>query len=102
MRISSASTEYVRIPVAATKNGATYDPTGDTVQMGFSLAGDTGAPSTWYAATWETSPTGQWAICLIGPAGVTQLDPGTYIPYVKIADSPEIPVIRAQGFVEVY
>jgi hypothetical protein len=100
LAISSASTEYIRVPVASERSGAPYDPTGDTVVMAF-LAG-AGPPESgdWKTASWDTDvttyPPTYLAQCLIGPSGGTvTLTAGVWSVWVKITDSPEVPVRRA-------
>ena len=91
--ISALSTEYLRFPVAATVNGATVNPTGDTVQFAFPAAAS--APVTWFAGSWETTAAGTYvARVLVGPTGgVITLTAGSYYDvYIKITDSPETPV----------
>lgn len=96
LRISSLSTEYVRVPVTATKNGLPYDPTSSTVQMAFPGYGVEPITGDWKSASWETQGGNYWARCLIGPSGGTiTLADGFYDVWVKIADSPETPVRRA-------
>jgi hypothetical protein len=94
------STQYVLVPVAATKAGASYNPTGDVVQMAFMpTATQVPGPGDWIAASWQTNTSNllypYLAQCLVGPSGTTTLGIGTYVIYVKIADSPEIPVLIA-------
>lgn len=102
MRISSASVEYVRVPISAREAGSAVDPTADTVTMAFT-AGTT--PTTWIAATWETdtttTPTTYYARTLVGP-GNTVLAAGTWTVWVKVTDSPEVPVLQAPVALTVY
>ena len=90
--IYALSTEYVRLQVAATVGGSTYNPTADTVQFAFPTSGV--QPTTWYSGSWETINGLYYARCLVGPTGgVTTLTAGTtYDVWVKITDSPEVPV----------
>lgn len=96
--LSHLATEYVLIPIAATKSGQPYNPTGDTVQFAF-MPTPTQVPqvSDWVSGSWDTDTASviypYSAKCLVGPAGTTSLGIGTYIIYVKITDSPEIPVL---------
>lgn len=85
--------------MSATKLGLPYNPTSKTVQLAFPVSGQ--APATWVDGTWETTPSQYLARALVGPGGAIQLDPGTYDVYVKITDDPEIPVVAAQGELEV-
>jgi len=99
MTISSASLEYVPVRVKVRKAGAVYDPTGDTVTMAFLQAGATPTSGDFKAATWETDTTSipgtpiYRALCLVGPSGTTQLAAGVWTVWVKVTDSPEIPVL---------
>lgn len=93
--ISSLSTVYVQVPVAAVVNGVAYNPTGDTVQMAFPA--NSANPATWYPASWTDGPgSGAYlAQCLVGPgSGGVDLATGTYGIWVQITDNPEIPVIN--------
>jgi hypothetical protein len=95
MIIASSSTIYVNVPVQATVAGQPYNPTADTVQMAF-VAGPA-QPVTFYAGNWVTTVQGTYiARCLVGPAnsGVV-LAPGLYACWVKVTDSPEVPVLPA-------
>lgn len=91
---SVLSRQYV--PVLVTAAAAT--PTSDTVQMAFVASGDPQSGD-WNAASWapqENLPTTQGiAQCLVGPGGTIALETGTYTIWIKITDSPEIPVQRA-------
>ena len=96
--LSQLATEYVLIPVAATKAGRPYNPTSDTVQFAFAATA-TYVPQNadWVSGSWDTDTTNilypYSAKCLVGPSGTITLGIGTYIIYVKITDSPEIPVL---------
>jgi hypothetical protein len=92
------STEYVLVPVSATKNGAPYNPTSDTVQFAFMpTATQFPGVSDWVAGQWDISsgnPIYPYnAKCLVGPGGTITLAIGTYVIYIKVTDSPEIPVL---------
>jgi hypothetical protein len=97
MQISQTSLQYVRVPVTASVLGAAYNPTSDTVQMAFLADGAVPQSGDWKVASWETDVvTGQYrAKCLVGPSGTVTLTAGTYRIFVKISDSPEIPVLEA-------
>ena len=96
--MSHLATEYVLIPVAATRSGLPYNPTADVVQFAF-MPTPTQVPgnSDWVTGSWDTDTTSviypYSAKCLVGPAGATNPGIGTYVIYVKITDSPEIPVL---------
>jgi hypothetical protein len=99
---SVLSTEYIQIPVWASRQGQPYDPSGDVVQFAFTRPGD--EPDTWVAGDWWTAaqPDGSWvAFVLVGPAnGGTALTPGVWDIWVMIADTPEVPV-RVTGTLEI-
>ena len=98
--LSHLSTQYVLIPVSATKNGSSYNPTSDTVQFAFAPT-PTYVPqnSDWVSGSWITNSSNilypYSAQCLVGPGGTTSLGLGTYQIYIKISDSPETPVLVA-------
>ena len=102
---SHLSTEDVNIPLNAIKSGVTYNPTGDTVQFAF-MPTPTQVPqlSDWVPGSWDSVPSRvlypYTAKCLVGPSGTVTLGIGTYIIYLKITDSPEIPV-RIAGQLQV-
>jgi hypothetical protein len=96
--VSHLATEYVLIPVSATKSGLSYNPTADVVQFAFMpTATQVPGSSDWVTGSWDTDTASliypYSAKCLVGPAGTTTLGLGTYVIYVKITDSPEIPVL---------
>lgn len=94
------STQYLLVPVEATKAGAVYNPTADTVQFAF-MPTPTQVPgnSDWVSGSWQTNTASVLypysARCLVGPAGTTNPGLGNFVVYVKITDSPEIPVLIA-------
>lgn len=91
MIIASSSTEYVNVPILATIAGTPYNPTADAVQMAF-VTGPS-QPTVFFAGDWVTTVQGTFiAQCLIGPAGPNVLAPGLYTVWIKITDSPEVPV----------
>lgn len=93
---SHLALKNIFIPVAATRLGLPYNPTGDTVQFAF-MPTPTQVPQQGdlVSGAWETWTTDilypYRAKCLVGPGGTIVLGIGTYIIYVKITDSPEIP-----------
>lgn len=101
-KIYATSTEDVLVPVEATISGVQLDPTTDVVAMAF-IPVDQEKPLTgdWKVAGWETDPTGAqpryYARATIGPGGVIALTGGgtRYGVYVRITDSPEVPVLRS-------
>jgi hypothetical protein len=96
--LSQLATEYVLIPVAATKAGIPYNPTSDTVQFAFMpVATQVPQNTDWVSGSWDTDTTNiiypYSAKCLVGPSGTITLGIGMYVIYVKITDNPEIPVL---------
>ena len=91
--IYTASAEWVRVRVAATKLGVAYSPASDTVQIAFVAPGSSIASATWNNATWETvaATSTYYAGVLVGTGGVV-LAAGTYSVFCKVTDSPETPV----------
>lgn len=100
--ISSFSTEYLQVPIQAVVNGAPYNPTSDSVFMAFVPSGSTNYPVTWFQGSWSTTVQGTFlAQCLLGPgAGGVTLPAGMYTVWVKINDSPEVP-IKPVGTVQI-
>lgn len=100
IQINHLSTEYILVPVQATKAGNAYNPTSDTVQFAF-MTTPTQVPqvSDWVSGSWDTDSSNflypYSAKCLVGPSGTITLTVGTYVIYVKIQDNPEIPVLTA-------
>ena len=98
--ISHLSTQYVLIPVAVTKQGLPYNPTSDVVQFAFMPTATQVPQNTdWQVGSWDTAAANVLypysAKCLVGPSGAVTLGIGTYIIYIRIADSPEVPVLIA-------
>lgn len=91
---SSLSLQYVQAQVQATVQGAPYDPTADSVQFAFTFPGV--QPTAWLAGSWGgTAPNGAFiAQCLVGPGGAVALTAARYDMWIKVTDSPEIPVIN--------
>jgi len=95
---SVLSTNYLQVLIT-TKAPAGYNPTGDPVAMAFTpltypLTSPTAAY--WVTGQWVTFPgPAYWCEALVGPAnGGTALTLGTYQVWVKISDSPEVPVLQ--------
>jgi hypothetical protein len=100
--IASASLEYIRIPVSVTIAGIPYNPTADSVQMAFTSTMREPVFGDWNQGSWETTGAGSfYALCLIGPGGSVVLTAGTWFVWVKIADTPEIPV-KAAGSITIF
>jgi hypothetical protein len=94
--MSHLSLKYYIVPVAATKAGVSYNPTGDAVQFAF-MPTATQVPqvSDLVTGSWDANPSSLLypynAKCLVGPGGTITLGIGTYVVYQKTTDSPEIP-----------
>ena len=96
LKISILSTVFVKSRIIATKNGLSYDPTGDVVEVAFVGPGVTPAPADWHAGTWETAGTGvYYARLLVGPVGGLVLAAAAYTMWVRITDNPEVPALEA-------
>jgi hypothetical protein len=98
--MSRLATLYYLVPIAATKAGVSYNPTSDAVAFAFMpLATQVPGSGDWVTGSWDTNTSSVLypynAKCLVGPAGTTTLGIGTYYVYVRITDSPEIPVLIA-------
>jgi hypothetical protein len=98
--MSQLATMYVFVPVAATRSGLPYNPTGDPVQMAFMpTATQVPANTDWVSASWDTDTASvlyPYSVkCLVGPSGVINPGIGRYIMYLKITDNPETPVLIA-------
>jgi hypothetical protein len=95
--ISKSALWYVKSKISATVSGAAVDPTGDTAKMALMAGSDSPTSSDLKSASWETdtttSPTTYKARVLVGPSGVITPTAGTYMLWVQITDSPEIPLI---------
>ena len=93
---SVLSTSYLQILIT-TKAPDGYNPTADTVQMAFTpLTYPETSPTSWITGSWVTFPgPAYWAQALVGPAnGGTALSLGTYQCWVKVTDSPAVPVLQ--------
>ncbi len=90
--ISVLSKEYRSWPVTATEAGVPVDPTDDPVYLAFAADADPPAGDDFVAAEWETIGGAHFARVLIGP-GALELAAGAYRVWVKVTDSPEIPVL---------
>lgn len=95
----ASSLAYVLVPIGTKQSGVEVDPTNDTVEMAFVAQGAVPGSSDWHAGSWETD-TSQfspiyYARCLVGPAGTVALTAQVWDCYVRITDSPEIPVLPA-------
>jgi hypothetical protein len=94
--LSSLSLEHVRVRVSAVVNGAPINPTADVVAMAFKQADAEPSGGDWKTASWETdatsTPSTYYARCLVGPSGTVTLADGEWDVWIKVTDSPEVPV----------
>lgn len=93
------SLEYVLVPVSLKESGLLIDPTSDTVSLAFTAEGVAPVTGDWQTGTWETdattTPDTYSARCLVGPNGDVTLAVGVYDVWVRVTDSPEVPVRKA-------
>lgn len=103
-RLSAASVETRLWPVRRLVNGLPTDPTSVSVQAAFFAPGVD--PGSFAAAAWET-----WAVpfgpsyfvrCLFGPGQTFPLTRGTYLPWFKFSDAPDLAVIPASRPIYVF
>lgn len=97
-RVSRLSREYVLVPVSATIEGVTIDPTVYPVEVAV-VAGSPSSPGSWHTAEWDTdlaaAPDVHMAKLLVGPGGVVAPGPGTYDVWVRVGANPELPVMHS-------
>jgi hypothetical protein len=92
LTMSVLSTRNVRVQVSDVVDGvALVDPTGDEVSFAFMAPGVNPSPTDLVTGSWQTIGTNFYALCLVGPGGHV-LTTGTYLIWIKVGDSPEIPV----------
>ena len=94
LRQSRLSTEYVRVLVSHKVAGVIVDPTADVGQMSFMVPGHEPTEDDWQTATWESSGVQHWLCCNVGPDAVV-LPKGSYDVWVRVADSPTFPNLKA-------
>jgi hypothetical protein len=103
--MSHLSTQYVLVPISVTIAGEAYNPTADTAQMAF-MPTATQVPQSadWQTASWITDTSNilyPYSVqCLVGPLGTINLGIGNYVLYVKLVDSPEVPVLLC-GYLQI-
>jgi len=99
VQISSLSNEYIKVAVDFTVAGVITDPTADVVQMAFLAPGTDPTGPDWVTGSWESDTTIvghpiRYARVVVGPSGKV-LVKGSYVVWVRVTDSPEIPVKQA-------
>ena len=108
--MAATSTQYIPVDVKAKQAGVVVNPTSDTVTMAFIDASLDTLPASgdWKTASWETNatttPDTYTALCLVGPSpGLITLVANTnYSVFVKLVDSPEVPVLKVPGVLSVF
>lgn len=78
------------------------NPTADTVEMAFPVTGVEPVGGDWKGSIWYTdttsTPTRYYARCLVGTTGTSggavTLADGLYDVWVRVTDSPEVPVLK--------
>lgn len=101
MLMSALSREYVHVAVtAADVDNTPVDPSSSAVEIAIVTAGTSVADGDFDDATWDALGDDPYvAKVLVGPGGspsVTTLTAGTtYDVYVRVTDSPEVPVLYA-------
>ena len=94
--VSALSLEKISVAIAATAN-----PTADTVQM--AVAPNYTNPTTWAPASWVTVAGVYYATVLIGPGStIGALAVGQYQVWVKVTDSPEVPVLKSADTLTIF
>jgi hypothetical protein len=93
---SVLDTEYLPYPVQFVIGGTAQNPTGDPVAFAFmpNPANQDPGSGDWHTGSWVTTGTGTYmAQVLVGPSnGGVALAVGLYNVWLRITDSPEIPV----------
>lgn len=103
--INPLSTEFIRVPVAATENGAAIDVSLQDVEMAVIPTATQPVSGDWKSAEWETdssaAPSTYHARMLVGPASsnITLTAGQIYDVFVRVTDNPEIPVRNAGAVV---
>lgn len=93
---SVLDTEYLVYPVSLVVGGVALNPTGDPVAFAFKPNPANANPSSgdWNTGSWITTGSGTYqAQVLVGPSnGGVSLAVGLYNVWIRITDSPEIPI----------
>lgn len=93
---SVLDTEYLVYPVSFVIGGTAQNPTGDPVAFAFMPNPADANPGSgdWHTGSWVTSGSGTYlAQVLVGPAnGGVVLAVGLYNVWIRITDSPEVPI----------
>ena len=95
-RFSVATKEQCRVQVFAKAAGVEVDPTAAPVFLGFTQHAGPPVSGDFVSGEWDGDPTRHVAQTLIGGPGTgatKELTAGRYHVWIKITDSPEVPVI---------
>jgi|SRR5215469_5090663 len=100
--VAVTSTQFIPANISAAAGGVSFNPTTDIVQFAF-ISGGTREPqaSDWVNGQWATTSVPYIAEVLVGPAGGVSLTQGTYVIWVKIIASPQVPVIPV-GYLTIF
>ena len=100
LELSTASTEFVKVPVVARIDGLSADPTADVVKLAI-LPTTTVVPADddWLDGDWETDVYFGYLARTLIAAGALAV--GTYAVWVRIAHAPEVIVRRSPGAMRV-
>lgn len=95
---SALSLEYVQAAITATAMGTPVNPTSNPVAFAFTVGTAQPATGDWKTGAWDgtqprTPGNAYIAHCLVGPGGTVTLSVGKYTMWVRITDTPEIPVV---------
>jgi hypothetical protein len=92
-RISTASLEFVQVPVFAASAGAPIDPTPFTVEFAFESGLGAPVSQDWVPGSWDVTQIGGYvAQCKVGAGGAVALTAGSYYTWVRITAGVETPV----------
>jgi hypothetical protein len=98
---SVLSTEYIGVAITASDVSGATDLDEDVVEFAFMkvVGAGSGSPGSgdWHPGDWSIQAPGIYvARCLVGPAngGIALDGVGTYAIWIRIGDSPEVPVDR--------
>lgn len=94
-KVVASSKEALRVRIDVdSPPGTQFDPTDDTVEMAFTLNDADPGDDDFIPAQWETNATVNppvfYAACVVGPDTLTAGN--TYTVFVRITDSPEVPI----------
>lgn len=102
--VPNDSTEYVAVAVTVFKDGFVQNLGSDPVQMAFRsvlTVGDVLAPLVFVDAEWEVVRDVYYARALVGPESDSDLSIGTYTIWVKIYNTPQLPIRKSPTLLEI-